>query len=99
MMPSQIRRSMPELAREGRVARAARVGHDDKAMARFSVSLVVLGTFVGSCQPSVSRISSLPGRQPSAPRELSASARLVRANQRLELSAYREAETAFRALL
>src|SRR5690349_8646509 len=66
---------------------------------RKSIRALALGTFLLSCHAAVA-----PGRAPSAraeraqPLPLSSSARLARANQRFDQSAYREAEADFRAL-
>ena len=62
-------------------------------------SIAALSALLVSCQsgPLARRPSSAPA--PATAHELSPAARLSRANQRLEFSAYKEAEAEFRALL
>jgi len=62
------------------------------------IGVAVLGAAFGSCHPLPSRSPVAKSGSTATP-ELSPAARLARGKQRLELSAYREAETDFRALL
>jgi tetratricopeptide (TPR) repeat protein len=66
---------------------------------RALVCCALLGALVANCRPAAPPASSAQAK-PAAPGVvLSPQARLARANQRLELSAYREAEADYRALL
>src|SRR6478735_7816067 len=68
--------------------------------ARAGFSMAVFAALLGSCHPKpVAPSSSGPQAARSVTLPLSPAARLARANQRLELSAYPEAEADFRALL
>ena len=68
--------------------------------ARAWVSVAALGGIVASCHGAApARGAGATHPQQAKPRELSASARLARATQRLELSAYHEAEADFRSVL
>src|SRR6478735_7886461 len=63
-------------------------------------SLAAFAGLLASCHPPpVAPRSSGPQAARSATPQLSPAARLARANQRLELSAYAEAEAEYRALL
>ena len=66
--------------------------------ARALLSVGVLGAIIASCQHAAAPPRAGAKAVPNAPRELSPEARLARARQRLELSAYREAEADFRSL-
>ncbi len=82
------------------MASARRVGMMFEQMAARSLIRVVgLSFLAASCHSGASRVRA-PEAHASAMQipTLSASARLARANQRLELSAYPEAEADFRAL-
>lgn len=63
------------------------------------IPVTVLGLLLGSCHPSAPRVAVTSRPGPAAAHLLSSGARLARANQRLALSGYREAEADFRALL
>ena len=67
--------------------------------ARAWISITAVASLVASCQRGPAAPSAR-GAKAAIPRhELAPAARLARANQRLELSAYKEAEAEFRALL
>src|SRR5450432_2494531 len=68
---------------------------------RVPIRALSFGLFIASCQPSVSppRHAATSLKPGSVQREMSPAGRLQRANARLELSAYPEAEAEFRALL
>ena len=69
-----------------------------RARALFSVAILSAG--VNGCGPAVAqRAGATPGASAKTAPELSSAARLARARQRLDLSAYRDAEADFRALL
>jgi len=68
--------------------------------ARVSSSIAILAALLSSCQRGPVAPSASGSNAAAAPvHELSPAARLARANQRLELSAYKDAEEDFRALL
>ncbi|HEY1535704.1 MAG TPA: hypothetical protein VGF76_16900, partial [Polyangiaceae bacterium] len=66
---------------------------------RILIRVVALSAVLSSCHPAATRAVAAPKARAEAPLQLSSAARLARANQRLELSAYRDAEADFRALL
>jgi len=66
---------------------------------RAGTSIAALAVLLASCQRGPVAPSSGSAKAVVPTHELAPAARLVRANQRLELSAYKEAEAEFRALL
>src|SRR5450432_2193820 len=64
------------------------------------IRVAILGVLAASCHSGASPAVAPIGKSNRAGvvRELSPAARLARANERLEMSAYREAEADFRAL-
>ena len=67
--------------------------------ARGLISIAVVVALLDGCRPSAAPAVATHAAAANAPRELPPKARLARAQQRLELSGYREAEADFRALL
>src|SRR5450432_3916406 len=68
--------------------------------ARVLISVAVLATMPAGCQPAATPVAAArPNPASSVPHELTSKARLARAQQRLQLSGYREAEADFRGLL
>ncbi|HEY5376309.1 MAG TPA: hypothetical protein VIK01_21660, partial [Polyangiaceae bacterium] len=66
---------------------------------RALIRVAALSVFVNSCHPAVQPAVIAPSARSEAGRPLPSAARLARADRRLELSGYREAEADFRALL
>ncbi|HEY3668297.1 MAG TPA: tetratricopeptide repeat protein, partial [Polyangiaceae bacterium] len=66
---------------------------------RVLIGAAALSAVLASCHTTSTRVTGAAKSPPAASPELSPSARLARAKQRLELSAYREAEADFRILL
>ncbi len=67
--------------------------------ARALISVAVLVAGAGSCRPQAAPQAGTSARHSAAARELGPGARLARAQERLQRSAYREAEADFRSLL
>ena len=66
---------------------------------RALVGCALLGALVANCRPAALPSSSAKAKSAALPVALSPEARLARADQRLEQSAYRQAESDYRALL